>query len=275
MSSLKGKTILITGSSRGIGYQMAIRFAKDGANVAIIGKTAEPDPRMPGTIYSAAEDVEAVGGKALPLQVDLCDDEAVNKAVMKIGETFGGIDILVINASALEMTPSILDTPMKRFDLVFGVNVRGAFASSRACIPSIQQSSNPHILIVAPPLQAIRPKWFKGYNLAYTISKFGMSLCALGLNGEFAEAGIGVNTLWPKYVLQTSAARLKTSEEIYKAALHPSIMADAAYHIVTSDSKTMTGNFFLDADLLAAQGQGIEKYMINPEMPPIEDFFID
>lgn len=275
MLRLKGKTIFITGSTRGIGYQIALRFARDGANIAIIGKTAEPDPRMPGTIYSAADDIEAVGGRALPLQVDLRDHEAIDNAVKEVGETFGGIDVLVSNASALEMAPSILDTPMKRFDLVFGVNVRGAFACSKACISYMQKSSNPHILIIAPPLQAINPKWFKGYNLAYTISKFGMSLCALGLNGEFAESGIGVNTLWPKYVLQTSAVKLKMEEEIYNAALHPSIMADAAHYIVTSDSKDMTGNFFLDADLLKAQGQTIEKYVINPGAQPIEDFFID
>ncbi len=273
MTDLKNKTVFITGASRGIGREIALRCAQDGANVAIIAKTTDPDPRLPGTIYSVAEEVEAAGGKALPIQTDLRDENSVQQAVQQTVDRFGGIDILVNNASALYITPT-LETPMKRFDLVFGVNVRGTFTSSQACIPYLKKAQNPHILTISPPL-SMNPKWFKD-NLAYTMSKYGMSMCTLGMSAEFAKDGIAVNSLWPKYAVATVAVKAKLPEKVFQASLDPSIVSDAAYIILTSDSRKMTGNFFLDEDLLKSHGQGdYTKYIKNPDVKPFQDFYID
>lgn len=274
MADLKNKTVFITGSSRGIGLAIGLRCAKDGANVVIVGKTAEPDPRLPGTIYSAASEIEKAGGKALPLQIDLRDETKIEEAVEKTLQTFGGIDILVNNASALYPIPT-LETPMKRFDLMVGVNMRATFACSAAFIPHLKKAQNPHILNISPPIN-LNPKWFKD-TLAYTMSKYGMSMCTLGMSAEFAQDGIAVNSLWPKYTVATIAVKAKFPDAVFKASLEPSIVSDAAYWIVTRDSRKTTGNFFLDEDLLKEHAglTDLSPYMINPNSKPFKDFYLD
>lgn len=273
MAKLQNKTILITGASRGVGRELAIRFARDGANIVIIAKTAEPDPRLPGTIHTVAEEVKAAGGKVLPIQADLRDENLIHDAIKQTVNTFGGIDILVNNASALYILPT-LETPMKRFDLMFGVNVRATFATSQACIPFLQKAQNPHILNIAPPLN-MKAKWFKD-SLAYSMSKYGMSMCTLGLSAEFAKDGIAVNSLWPKYLVATVAVQAKLPPQAYQAALDASIVADAAYEVITADSRKVTGNFFLDEEVLKNAGmKDLKKYIRNPDVPPFIDFYID
>lgn len=273
MSNLANKTIFITGASRGIGHAIALRCARDGANIAVVAKTAEPHPKLPGTIYSVAEEIEKAGGKALPLMVDVRDEEAIAAAVEATVAKFGGLDILVNNASAISLTPT-LETPMKRFDLMFGVNVRATFAASQACIPHLKKSNNPHILTLSPPLN-MDAKWFKN-NLAYTMSKFGMSECTLGLAAEFAQDGIAVNSLWPKTSIATAAIQYNFPDIIYQCSRKPEIVADAAYIILTSDSRSTTGNFFVDEEVLSLAGvTDFGQYAIDPSKKTYKDFFLD
>jgi citronellol/citronellal dehydrogenase len=275
--SLKGKTLFITGASRGIGLAIATRAARDGANVAIASKTDQPNPKLPGTIHTAARDIEAAGGRALPLQVDIRDENAVAEAVSRTAAHFGGIDILVNNASAISLTGT-LETPMKRFDLMFGVNVRGTYACSQACIPHLKESAKagryPHILNLSPPL-SMKSRWFAPH-VAYTMAKYGMSMCVLGMAEELRSAGIGVNALWPRTVIATSALNLIPMADS-KRGRTPDIMADAAYLILTSNPRERTGNFFIDDEVLAQAGiKDLAKYAVTPgnrEFQP--DFFVD
>jgi citronellol/citronellal dehydrogenase len=272
MADLRGKTLFITGASRGIGKAIALRAAADGANVAVAAKTAEPHPKLPGTIHTAAEEVEAAGGQALAVQVDIREEGQVRAAVEKTVETFGGIDILVNNASAINLTGT-LETPMKRFDLMWGVNARGTFLCSQACIPFLQKASNPHILTLSPPLN-LDPKWFKGH-VAYTIAKYGMSLCVLGMAEEFREDGIAVNALWPRTVIATAALAMLGGLIPPESCRRPEIVADAAHAILTRDSRSCTGNFFIDDEVLAVAGvTDLERYAVQPGGRLVPDLFL-
>ncbi len=273
MAALKNKTVVITGGSRGIGREIALRCAKDGANIAILAKTAEPNPKLPGTIYTVAEEIKALGAKVLPIQIDLREDAKIKDVMEQIANEFGGIDILVNNASAL-FPLKTMETEIKRFDLMFGVNVRGTFACSQAAIPYLKKAENPHVLTISPPIN-LNPKWL-AVALAYTMSKYGMSMCTLGMSKEFARDGIAFNSLWPKYVVDTIAVKNNFPGQIYEATLKPTIMSDAAYIILTSDSKENTGNFYLDEDLLKAHGmKDLSAYLRNPNAKPQIDFYID
>ncbi|MSQ74073.1 MAG: NAD(P)-dependent oxidoreductase, partial [Betaproteobacteria bacterium] len=232
--TLKGKTIFITGASRGIGREIALTCARDGANIVLAAKTTEPHPKLAGTIHSVAAEVVAAGGRALPLQVDVRDESAVRTAVERSVEVYGGIDILVNNASAI-MPSGTLQTPMRRFDLMFGVNMRGTFACSQACLPQLMQAANPHILNLSPPL-SMDAKWFKQHT-AYTMSKYGMSMCTLGMAAEFARHGVAVNSLWPRTTIATAAIELNFPEEVLRASRKPAIVADAAYAIFNRASR--------------------------------------
>jgi citronellol/citronellal dehydrogenase len=275
--SLKGKTLFITGASRGIGLAIAIRAARDGANIAIAAKSDQPHPKLPGTIHTAAADIEAAGGKALPMQVDIRDEDAVAAAAARCAEHFGGIDILVNNASAISLTGT-LETPMKRFDLMFGVNVRGTYVCSQACLPYLKKSAqagrNPHILNLSPPL-SMKPRWF-GPHVAYTMAKYGMSMCVLGMAEEFRNDGIGVNALWPRTVIATSALNLIPMANP-KLGRKPDIMADAAYAILTRDPRSCTGNFFIDDEVLTQSGvKDMDQYAVTPgNRNLLPDFFVD
>jgi citronellol/citronellal dehydrogenase len=272
MADLRGKTLFITGASRGIGKAIALRAAADGANIAVAAKTTEPHPKLPGTIYSAAEEIEAAGGKALPLQVDIRDEEQVQRAVQQTVDTFGGIDVLVNNASAINLTPT-LATPMKRFDLMWGVNARGTFACSQACIPHLKKSPNPHILTLSPPIN-LEPRWFK-LHTAYTISKYGMSLCVLGLAEEFKDDGIAINALWPRTVIATAALVMLGGITPPEKCRKPEIMADAAHAVLTRDSRCCTGSFYIDEDVLREAGvTDFEKYAVKPGEPLHQDLFL-
>jgi citronellol/citronellal dehydrogenase len=261
--TLAGKTIFISGGSRGIGLAIVKRAAVDGANVAIAAKTVEPNPKLPGTIYSAAEEIEAAGGKALALACDIRDEQQVVAAARKTAETFGGIDILINNASAINLTPTEA-TPMKRFDLMFGVNVRGTFLCTQACLPYLKQSAerkrNPHILTLSPPLN-MNPRWFAPH-VAYTMAKYGMSMCVLGHAAEFRQYGIAVNALWPRTVIQTAALQMIPGIKPEHCRT-PEIMADAAYQLLLADVKTSTGNFFIDEEVLKEAGvTDLGKYSV-------------
>ena len=261
--TLAGKTIFISGGSRGIGLAIVKRAAVDGANVAIAAKTVEPNPKLPGTIYSAAEEIEAAGGKALALACDIRDEQQVVAAARKTAETFGGIDILINNASAINLTPTEA-TPMKRFDLMFGVNVRGTFLCTQACLPYLKQSAerkrNPHILTLSPPLN-MNPRWFAPH-VAYTMAKYGMSMCVLGHAAEFRQYGIAVNALWPRTVIQTAALQMIPGIKPEHCRT-PEIVADAAYQILLADAKTTTGNFFIDEEVLKEAGvTDLGKYSV-------------
>ena len=270
---LKGTTFFITGSSRGIGRAMALRFAQEGANIVVIGKTAQPHKKLEGTIHTVAQEIEALGGQALPIQLDVRDELAIADAVQRTVAQFGGIDVLINNASAIALT-STLETKMRRFDLMYQVNVRATFACSQACIPYLKQAKNPHIINIAPPL-SMKSKWFKDH-VAYTYTKFGMSVCTLGMAAEFAEDGIAVNSLWPKTTIATAAVKYNFPPPIYAASRQPAIMADAAWHMVQQDARTYTGQFLLDEGVLRAAGQtDFEQYMENPKLEPILDFYID
>ena len=269
---LKNKVIFITGASRGIGREIALRAAKDGAKVVIGAKTAEPHPTLPGTIYSVAEEVEKAGGIALPLILDVRSEEQMMEAVQKTMTTFGGIDILINNASALNLA-STTDITMKKFDLIFSVNVRATFMCSQLCIPHLKNSSNPHIINLSPPLN-MNPKWFQNH-LAYTMSKYGMSMCTLGMAEEFKKEGIAINSLWPKTIIATSAVSVNLPKPLYDASRKPAIMADAAHIIMTSNARETTGKFFLDEDLLRAQGKNdFSEYSLHPNVPLYPDLFV-
>jgi citronellol/citronellal dehydrogenase len=274
--TLQGKTLFITGASRGIGLAVATRAARDGANIVIIAKTADPNPKLPGTIYSAAKEIEAVGGNALPLAVDIRDDDAVFAAVAKAVETFGGIDVLVNNASAISLTNTEA-TPMKRFDLMNGINARGTYLCTAACLPELKKSAqagrNPQVLTMSPPL-SMKPHWFQAHT-AYTMAKYGMSMCTLGHAGEFKKFGIGVNSLWPRTAIATAAMQMIPGVDIALCRT-PDIMADAAYLILTGSSSD-TGNFFIDDDVLAAHGvTDLDKYSVTPGNKNfLPDFFLD
>ena len=275
--SLQGKTLLITGSSRGIGLAIAKRAAADGANIVLVAKTTEPNPKLPGTLSSAAAEVVAAGGQALAVQTDIRDENAVAAAVRAAVERFGGIDILVNNASAISLTPTPA-TPMKRFDLMFGVNVRGTFCCTQACLSELIKSAkagrNPHVLNMSPPL-SMREHWFKGH-VAYSMAKYGMSECTLGHAGEFRPHGIAVNSLWPRTAIATAAMQMIPGVDI-NMCRKPEILSDAAWFILTRESRATTGNFFIDDELLAQHGvTDLEKYSLVPGTKNfIPDFFVD
>lgn len=267
------KTAFITGASRGIGKAIALRLAQDGYNIIIAAKTAEPHPKLEGTIYTAAEEIEQAGGKALPLVVDIRSEETVAAAVEKAVETFGGIDILINNASAISLT-QIEQTSMKRYDLMQAVNVRGTFMVSKYCIPYLKKGDNPHILTLSPPLN-LNPDWF-GAHLAYTMSKFGMSMTVLGQANQLRKHGVAANALWPQTGIATAAIRnILGGDQAMEACRWPSIMADAAHVILHRDSKTCTGNFFIDEDVLKEEGvTDFSSYAVNPEKALMPDLFV-
>ncbi len=276
MTQLAGKTLFITGASRGIGLAIAKRAAADGANIVVAAKTTEVNPKLPGTIFSAAAEIEAAGGKALALQVDIRDEESVRAAVAKTVETFGGIDILVNNASAISLTGTET-TPMKRFDLMHGVNARGTYLCTMACLAELRKSAekrrNPHVLTMSPPL-SMRTHWFENHT-AYSMAKYGMSMCTLGHAGEFQKFGIGVNSLWPRTAIATAALQMIPGIDLARCR-KPEILADAAYLILTSDS-SQTGNFHIDDIVLASHGiTDLEPYSVTPgTIDFIPDFFVD
>ena len=270
---LKGKTLFITGGSRGIGLAIGKRAAEDGANVVIAAKTAEPHPKLEGTVYTAAEEIEKAGGKALPLVCDIRDEEQLAEAVGKTVHAFGGIDICVNNASAISLT-STLDTDMKRYDLMNQINTRGTFLTSKLCIPHLEKAENPHILMLSPPLD-MKAKWFAGH-VAYSIAKYGMSLCVLGLAEELKPKGIAVNALWPRTTIATAAVNnLLGGDKIMKASRTPEIIGDAAHLIFTQPAREFTGNFCIDDTLLSAHGvTDFDKYRVDPSQDLMPDFFV-
>jgi citronellol/citronellal dehydrogenase len=273
MTTLKGKTLFITGASRGIGLAIALRAARDGANVAVAAKTVEPHAKLEGTIYTAAEDIERAGGKALPIVCDIRFEDQVEAAVAKTVETFGGIDICVNNASAISLTPSPA-TDMKRYDLMHGINARGTFLVSKTCIPHLKKAANPHILMISPPLD-MSVKWFAPH-VAYTMAKFNMSIVALGLSGELKGDGIAANALWPRTTIATAAVRnLLGGDALVRRSRTPDIMGDAAHVILTQDAKTFTGRFSIDDTLLYEHGiRDFEKYRVDPSLELAPDFFV-
>lgn len=274
--SLQGKTLFISGASRGIGLAIALRAARDGANVVVAAKTTDPNPKLPGTIYSAAQEIEAAGGRALSLAVDIRDEEAVLAAVAKAVEAFGGIDILVNNASAISLTDTE-HTPMKRYDLMNGVNARGTYLCTQACLPELKKSAaaarQPHVLNMSPPL-SMKQHWFAPHT-AYTMAKYGMSMCTLGHSGEFRKYGVAVNSLWPRTAIATAALQMIPGADL-NLCRKPEILADAAWFILTSPSSN-TGNFFIDDELLAAHGvTDLDRYAVKPGTRNfIPDFFVD
>jgi citronellol/citronellal dehydrogenase len=272
--SLEGKTLFISGGSRGIGLAIALRAARDGANVTIAAKTAEPHPKLPGTIYTAAQEIEKEGGKALPVVCDIRDEVQVAEAVAKTVEAFGGIDVCINNASAIQLTGT-LETDMKRFDLMHQINTRGTFLVSKLCIPHLRRAANPHILNLAPPLD-MDAKWFKNH-VAYTMAKFGMSMCTLGMSAEFAKDGIAVNSLWPLTAIDTAAVRnLLGGQALASMSRSPEIMADAAHAILTKPSRETTGNFFIDELVLRDAGAtDFSHYAPGAAKGPLAgDFFV-
>ncbi|MFA7320924.1 MAG: NAD(P)-dependent oxidoreductase [Dokdonella sp.] len=272
MSTLQGKTLFITGASRGIGLAIARRAARDGANIVIAAKSAVANPKLPGTIHSAAAEIEAAGGQALPLQVDIREEESVTAAVAAAADRFGGIDILVNNASAIWLRGTAA-TPMKRYDLMHQVNARGTFLCSQACLPYLKQAANPHILNLSPPL-SMHAKWFAPH-VAYTMAKYGMSLCVLGMAEEFRADGIAVNALWPRTVIATDALNMIPGVNTENART-PEIVADAAHAILTLPSRTQTGGFLIDEEVLAAQGvTDLDRYAVSPGKPLLPDLFLD
>lgn len=273
MHDLKGKTLFITGASRGIGLAIGLRAAREGANVTIAAKTAEAHAALPGTIHTAAAEIEAAGGQALACMVDVRDEGMIQAAMEATAAKFGGIDILVNNASAILLTDTE-STPMKRYDLMHQVNTRGTFLCSKLALPYLRKSANPHILNLSPPLN-MNPKWFKSH-VAYTMAKYGMSMCVLGMSEEFAEEGIAVNALWPRTAIATAAVNWLGGDDMMKRSRTVDIMADAAHWILTQASRGCTGNFFIDEDVL--RGAGVEDftaYSVDPTLEPLPDFFLD
>ncbi|MGH8427556.1 MAG: SDR family oxidoreductase [Gammaproteobacteria bacterium] len=273
MATLAGKTLFITGASRGIGEAIAVRAARDGANVAIIAKTDRPNPKLPGTIHTTAQAVEKAGGKALALAVDIRDADAIGAAVTRTAEAFGGIDILINNASAIYLAGTA-DTPIKRLDLMLDVNLRGSFVCAQACLPWLRKASNPHILAMAPPPN-LDPRWFR-HHVAYTLSKYGMSLAAFGLAAEFAKDGIAVNTLWPRTVIATAALAMLGGLVQPEQCRKPGIVADAAHAILTRNARECTGRHFIDEEVLAEAGvSDFEHYAVKRGVPLAPDLFLD
>jgi citronellol/citronellal dehydrogenase len=273
MTTLAGKTLFITGASRGIGLAIALRAARDGANIAIASKTTQAHPKLEGTIYTAADAIEKVGGKALPLPCDIRYEDQVEAAVAQTAETFGGIDICVNNASAISLTPAQA-TDMKRYDLMHGINARGSFVVSKACIGYLRKAANPHILMLSPPLD-MNGKWFAPH-VAYSMAKFNMSIIALGLAGELKPDGIAVNTLWPRTTIATAAIKnLLGGDALLRRSRTPDIMADAAHVIFTQDAKAFTGRFLIDDTLLYEHGvTDFEKYRVDRQADLAPDFFV-
>jgi citronellol/citronellal dehydrogenase len=274
MSDLKNRTLFVSGGSRGIGLAIAKRAAQDGANIIIAAKTAEPHPTLQGTIYTAAEEIEAAGGRALPVVCDIRSEEQVAAAVEQGADHFGGIDICINNASAIALTPT-LQTPMKRFDLMHQVNTRGTFLVSKTCIPYLMKSGNPHILNLSAPLN-MEEKWFAPH-VAYTMAKFGMSMCVLGMAGEFREQGIAVNALWPRTTIATAAVQnLLGGDELTRRSRKPEIMGDAAHVILTKPSREFTGNFCIDDEVLESAGiSDLSVYAVDPSAELAPDFFVE
>lgn len=273
MTNLKGKTLFITGGSRGIGRAIALRAATDGANIVLAAKTAEPHPHLSGTIFTVAEEIKQAGGACLPLQVDIRDEEKITQAVTQAANHFGGIDILVNNASAINLTPT-LDTPAKRMDLMWSVNARGSFLTSQACLPFLLKAENPHVLMLSPPLN-MKSKWFKNH-CAYTMSKYGMSMCVLGMAEEFKDQGVAFNALWPVTVIATEAFKAIDPRIPVANMRKPEIVADAAYYIFTQASKSCSGNFFTDEEILQKAGVlDFQSYAVDSSKTLIPDFFLD
>ncbi len=274
MASLEGKTLFITGASRGIGLAIALRAGQDGANVVVAAKTTDPHPKLPGTIYSAADAIAKAGGRALPLIVDVREEAMVEEAMAKAAETFGGIDILVNNASAISLTGT-LETPMKRYDLMHQINTRGTYLCSQKALPYLLKSKNPHILNMSPPLN-MEERWFEPH-VAYTMAKFGMSLCVLGMAGEFRDRGVAVNALWPRTAVDTDAMNVITGPDFRKRCRKPQILSDAAHVILTRDSRSCTGNFFIDDEVLREAGVtdfSVYRHDGVAEKDLIPDFFV-
>ena len=273
MRSLAGKTLFITGASRGIGLAIALRAARDGANIVVAAKTAEPHKHLPGTIFSAADAIEQAGGHAMPIVVDVREEASVVAAVEEAVQRFGGIDICINNASAINLTGT-LQTDMKRYDLMHQVNLRGTFLTSKACVPHLKRATNPHVLNLSPPLD-MSPRWF-GSHVAYTMAKYGMSMCVLGMAEEFKPDGIGFNALWPRTGIATAAIQFALAgEEGLKHCRTVEIMADAAHAILTRDARSCTGNFFIDDLVLADEGvTDFDQYRVDPTKPLMPDFFV-
>lgn len=274
MPALKGKTLFVTGASRGIGLAIALRAARDGANIAIAAKTSDPNPKLEGTIHTAAAEIEKAGGKALPLVCDIRDEAQVAESVAKAADAFGGIDICVNNASAISLTP-IGETEPKRFDLMFDINTRGTFVTTQACLPHLRKAENPHVLMLSPPLD-MKPQWFAGH-VAYSIAKYGMSLCVLGLAEELKGDGIAVNALWPRTTIATAAIKnVLGGDKLMRMSRKPDILADAAYLVFRQPSRSFTGNFLIDDSFLATVGgvTDFEPYRVDPSLPLAPDFFV-
>ncbi|SRR5579883_182477 len=272
MADLKGKTLFITGASRGIGLSIGLRAARDGANIVIAAKTTEAHPKLPGTIFTAAREIEAAGGQALAMATDIRFEDQVRAAVETAVKRFGGIDVLVNNASAISLTGT-LESPIKRFDLMMEINTRGTFLCSQACLPHLKRAANPHILTLSPPLN-LSPRWFAPH-VAYTIAKYGMSLCVLGMAEEFRGAGIAVNALWPRTVIATAALQMIPGVDPGHGR-KPEILADAAHWILTQPARALTGNFFIDEDVLVRAGiTDLARYAVDPAKPLQTDLFLD
>jgi citronellol/citronellal dehydrogenase len=272
MDEMLGKTIVISGGSRGIGRSIALRCAKASANIVLLAKTKDPHPTLPGTLDSVAKEIEALGAKVLVFQLDVRNEALINDCLKAAVDHFGGIDILVNNASAISLTDTLGTSP-KKFDLMMDVNVRGTFFCSQAAIPYLSKSTNPHILTLSPPI-SLRAKWFKDH-LAYTLSKYGMSMCTLGLAEELRALGIAVNSLWPRTTIATAAIEVNFPKEIYQGSRKPEIVADAAFVIMNKDSKTTTGQFFIDEEVLLKEGVvDFEVYALNPGLPLFTDLFV-
>lgn len=271
--SLKGKTLFITGASRGIGLAIALRAARDGANIAVAAKTAEPHPKLPGTIYTAAAEIERAGGKALPLVVDVRDEANVAAAVRQCAENFGGIDICINNASAINLA-STEQIDMRRYDLIQQINTRGTFVTTRACVPYLKRAANPHVLTLSPPLD-LKPRWFAPH-LAYSLSKYGMSLCMLGMAEEYAQAGIACNALWPRTTIATAAVEFALGgPAMMRRSRRPEIVADAAHVILSKTARECTGRFFIDDSVLYEAGvRDFGAYSVEPGGPLLADLFI-